>query len=105
MLRTKQVGEYTVSQMSVLEGSRMRLYQRQVIEALKNAPDTPPEVVEAWNEWAVIAACVKPEIKRDEYLSMPLMDAQALAEAVNELNSDLATPYTEQSKKKVRAKR
>jgi hypothetical protein len=96
MLQTKQVGEYLVSQMGVLEGARMRLYQRNIAAEVLE-PDEA--MVEALDEWALVAACTTPFIPRNEYFAMPINETRPLVEAVEELNASLA-PETEAVKKK-----
>lgn len=88
-LNTKQVGSYTVTQMGALESARLRLFQRQNAELEQKQGNLDPARVEAWNEWAVVAACVTPHITRDDYLAIPVMETRLLIDAVEELNAGL----------------
>ena len=86
-LKTKQVGQYTVSQIGALQGANLRVFQRRVVEMTAKNPDEG--YAEALNEWARVAACSSPYISIDEWLETPLMELRPLVEAVEELNSDI----------------
>lgn len=92
MANTLTVGKYTVSQMTVLHGARLRNNQRNV-DALK----LEGAEAEAAQEWVLIAACTDPFIPMADYFAMPLTDSRPLVEAVEALNSEMVA--TEQSKK------
>jgi hypothetical protein len=95
MLKTEQVGRYTVSQIGPLQGTRLRLFQRQLSEMKDDA-----ETIEALGDWAVLAACVSPFISREEYLQTPVQELQPLMEAMERVNTTTITDGALVSKKK-----
>jgi hypothetical protein len=86
MLKTKQVGEFTATQMGALERAHMKINYR-LIEERKIEDEAEREAAQ---EWALINACVTPKITLDQYLQTPVTDTIELIEAVEELNSDMA---------------
>ena len=99
MLKTKQVGAYTITQMGPLEGARLRLHLRNL-----ETMNLPAEVDEQTRyNWALIAACVTPFISWADYISTPMSETNPLAVAAEDLNADMVTGDTpEQAKKKPR---
>ena len=87
MLKTKQVGSYTVSQIGALQGANLRVFQRRVIELTSQNSDEA--YAETLQEWALIAACVSPYIPLEQWLDTPLLELRPLVDAVNELNDDV----------------
>lgn len=99
MLKTKQVGIYIVSQMSALEGARLRIYQQKNL----GMKFDDPAMQAVADEWAVVAACVTPHITLEDYTSIPLVETRPLLEAVEELNADIVGGETEPAKKKTQS--
>lgn len=100
-LKTKQIGNYTISQMGALEGVRLRLFQRQNAELEKKQAEPDPAWVEAMSEWALLAACTTPHITREQYLATPITELQPIMDALGDLNADMfGTGVEQQSKKK-----
>ena len=96
MLKTKQVGVYTVSQIGALQGANLRIFQKRISELISNNDD--PAYAEALNEWAVVAACTSPYIPLEAWLETPLMELRPVSEAVEELNSDISAEETPKKK-------
>lgn len=115
MLKTKQVTvdetTYTVTQMSVLEQVRLRLFIKQIepdiekIEKNKDMDELERQArIETLQEWAFVAACSAPLIDRVYFLSAPVLEIKPLIDTAEELNADLTPDATittaKQAKKK-----
>lgn len=93
MLKTKQVGKYTVTEMGPLEQTRMRLYLRNAEKRMTH-PVTKeriddPELEETLQNWAGAACCVTPSIDFDEWMQTSLSVIVPILEAVEEVNADM----------------
>jgi hypothetical protein len=82
MLKTKQVGKYTCTQMGPLESIRLRAHAKN-IDALKI---TDEELLAERNSWAFMAACVTPFISWEEYIQTPMAELKLIIDALNDLN-------------------
>jgi hypothetical protein len=98
MLRTKQIGTWTVSEVGALQGVRMNLYRAKTDEYVKHAGDVVG-LSETLAEWAQLAACVDPYLSIDEYLEMPAVEIMEIVNAMTEVNEALPG-ISEPSKKK-----
>jgi hypothetical protein len=96
MLKTKQVGIYTVSEAGMLQAVR-RVGMLKQLET--NPPDSDDER-QALQMWAVVAGCTIPIISRDEFLQIPETELDVLVQAVQEMNPHWFGMEPEQAKKK-----
>jgi hypothetical protein len=98
MLKTQQIGKYTVTQMGPLQAARLRLHVRNL-----EAANLPVEVddVTKYN-YALLAACADPLITWAEYVEMTMMELAPLTAAVEELNAEMAQAATSPQAKKKR---
>ena len=103
MLKTKQVGKYTVSQRGPLQNCRVRVFHARV-EKLFHVPQKDEELSDeqvAYNDfllnWVAVAACTEPLITLEQFGSDPDLDEVVLA--VDEVN-EIQTGDGPQSKKK-----
>lgn len=96
MLKTKQVGKYTISQIGPLQASNLRIFQARA----EKEPDEGRKA--ALSEWAVLAACTSPYISETEYLDTPVQELQPLMEAMEEVNTAFIPGGEPQPSKKKR---
>lgn len=96
MLKTKQVGKYTVSQAGPREEARMIAYSKRV-ESIEVEDEADRE---ALTQWAYVAAVTRPIIPLEDYLNTPAVELREILEAVAETNGDVLEADAERSKKK-----
>lgn len=84
-LKTKTIGEYTVSEAGFLASIRLSM-ARAEIEAMKPDMDDPA-LRQAAITWPFVAACVTPYISWDDFLQMRDDVIMPIAAAVMELNA------------------
>ena len=102
MLKTKQVGAFTVSEMGTLQMCNFRVNQRRIAPQIEQQREN--EGLAEWlNEWAFISAVTSPFITQEAYAEMDMLTARQIAEAAEELNAALTEIQAQdgpQSKKK-----
>lgn len=95
MLKTKQVGEYTVSEVGGLERARYNLFQQQIEDMEPKILKIADEFERAafrkmLEEWSWVASCVKPYISSEDWPTMPSAITTPLIMAATEVNDDAA---------------
>lgn len=95
------VGDYTVYQMATLEGCRMRIHKKNmekkrdaITKKYKDGEEMSVEdqaLMDAYDEWEMVASCVTPFIPLDDYLVMPITETRPILDAVNDCNADMLT--------------
>ncbi len=93
MLRTKQVGKYTVTQFGTLASVRARYFNEEANKLRHITPEgeTPSDDDEIYNlwldDWVSLASSVQPKITIAEYESIDVNLMKELSDAISEVNA------------------
>lgn len=109
MLKTKVIGDFTVTEAGPIEAARSVNYSAQYSQWVKEAQDKGDDATEddlerlqALSVWMTVGAVVHPRQSADDWLSLPLTLISQIHEAATELNPtwfELAGPATEKKRK------
>jgi hypothetical protein len=112
MLKTKVVGEYTVSEAGPLEAARSVNFgaaYKAMIEAAQAKKDAATEDdlerLQALGTWSTHAPCISPRISPDEWLQIPVEIIAELRQAAIDLNPTWFATVDATTEKKSASKR